>query len=170
VRAAYKSYSESSEILSMIDAARKHIEENPNRYIGWRRVKGKLKKTTFCYRAVKDAMKAAGVVSSDFVGGGEAKLAVAELSAVGFRNLLDDENVNEILQNSPEMAPKGAILVYDTVPRSGPSPAGHIEIKTEESGEDGYISVSETNAPTYGYAIPAQRRLIGVMMKNQTRI
>jgi hypothetical protein len=45
------------------------------------------------------------------------------------------------------------------------SKAGHIEIKTENSGVHGYISVSETNRPTYGYAIPAQRKLIGVLIK-----
>ena len=61
---------------------------------------------------------------------------MADLAGAGFTNLLDNENVKEILASNPQMAPKGAILVYDTVRGTKPSPAGHIEIKTEDSGID----------------------------------
>ena len=44
--------------------------------------------------------------------------------------------------------------------------AGHVEIKTQDSGIHGYISISERNEPTYGYQVPRHRQLIGVLIKD----
>lgn len=160
---AFFHYSTSPDVTAMITAARNHIRANPRRYI--RRVKGRRNPITLCYRAVKDAMRASGMVPSIFQGGAEARTGVTELKSVGFANLLENPDVRHLLENNPRMAPKGSILVYDTAPGARASRAGHIEIKTENSGTDGYISISETNRPTYGYRIPQVRRLIGVMFK-----
>jgi hypothetical protein len=105
------------------------------------------------------------MVPTSFQGGAQARTGVGELERVGFTNLLDNPDVRFLLENNPIMAPKGTILVYETAPGARASVAGHIEIKTQDSGQDGYISISETNRPTYGYRIPQVRRLIGVMYK-----
>jgi hypothetical protein len=160
---AFDQYANSKEVSEMIEAARKHIRDNPRRYI--RRVKGRKNPVTLCYRAVKDAMRASGMVPTSFQGGAQARAGVGELERVGFTNLLDNPEVKSLLENNPIMAPKGTILVYETAPGARASVAGHIEIKTQNSGQDGYISISETNRPTYGYIIPQVRRLIGVMYK-----
>lgn len=165
VKAAYAGYSESHDVSELITNARVHIRNNPRRYISRRKFKGKVKNITYCYRSIKEALREAGMVPVFFQGSGVASNGVKDLLSVGFTNLLDNENVKEILQNNPKMAPKGAILVYETVPGAKASSAGHIEIKTEDSGTDGYISISETQRPTYGYPIPAVRKLIGVMIK-----
>ena len=169
VKEAYKNYSESTDVIKMIAAARENIADNPGRYISRRKNNGKSKKMTFCYRAVKGAMRESGLVPSVFIGGGLAKNAVSDLKPIGFRNLLDDENVKDILKNNPRMAPKGSILVYETVPGAKASSAGHIEIKTDDAGSDGYISISETERPTYGYPVPQVRRLIGVLIRDRTK-
>lgn len=162
VQEAFRGYSEHEKVVSMIAEARQHIADKPNRYIS--RSKGGRKKT-FCYRAVKDAMRDSGMVPVVFTGSSVARNGVSDLKAVGFRNLLEDPNFKNIMKDDPKMAPKGAILVYETTKGSRASSAGHIEIKTENSGLDGYISISETDKPTYGYAIPSVRKLIGILVK-----
>jgi len=137
---------------------------------------------TYCYGAVKDALRAAGMLSEDYQCSGYARNAVVDFEnpRAGFKNLLDipqksDPNyetklaVNSMLVNRPDMAPKGSVLVYKTVPgakRTNGRPvdlAGHTEIKIGDVGEDLYISVSEKAVPTYGYSLVSQRTLIGVM-------
>jgi hypothetical protein len=161
VQAAFNNYSNSNKVITLVSKAREHLIGNPNRYI----VRTGGKKKTYCYRAVKEALRASGLVPIVFGGSTLARLGVSDLAGFGFRNLLDDPNFKNIIKDNPKMAPKGAILVYETTKGASLSEAGHIEIKTENSGVHGYISVSETNRPTYGYAIPAQRKLIGVLIK-----
>ncbi len=162
IRGGFDNYSNSPAVTTLIASARQNLRDNPGRYI--ERLPGKKKKT-FCYRAVKDALHDAKMVPSVYNGSNMARNGVTDLKGVGFKNLLDDARYASVLANKPVLAPKGSILVYDTPPRSTANIAGHIEIKTEHSGTEGYISISESRRPTYGYAIPAQRRLIGVMVK-----
>lgn len=161
IQEAFRNYSENERVVNMIFQARQHIADNPNRYI----IRANGRKKTYCYRAVKDAMRASGMLSVMFTGSSLAKKGVTDLKPHGFRNLLDDPNFRNIMKDDPKMAPKGAILVYETAKGAGVSPAGHIEIKTENSGINGYISVSETDRPTYGFAIPSKRKLIGILVK-----
>lgn len=72
----------------------------------------------------------------------------------------------EHLLTDPKMAPRGAILLY--VPHESiglcahiDGQRGHIEIKTADAGEHGYVSVSLSNRPAYGL----RRTLIGVYVK-----
>lgn len=105
------------------------------------------------------------------VGSAFAKDAVEDLSMYGFINILTDPRFAYIakeLENNPIMAPKGSLLVYETTEQGLEEKvheAGHIEIKSEEAGVGGYISVSITNVPTKPRKIPEQRILIGVMIK-----
>lgn len=161
IRALYSQYSESEKVTNLIKIARIHIKLNPKKYI--KKVNGTLK--TFCYRAVKEALAKSGMISALFGGSVKASDGVMELNNYGFRNLLDDKSIKSMLTDNPKMAPKGSILVYETAPGARVSIYGHIEIKTEHSGVDGYISISETSSPTYGYLIPQQRKLIGVLVK-----
>ncbi len=161
VQAAFSTYSSSDKVTKLVSKAREHLIGNPNRFI----VRSGGKKKTYCYRAVKEALRASGLVPVVFGGSSLARLGVNDLTGFGFRNLLDDPDFKNIIKDNPKMAPMGAILVYDTAKGASVSKSGHIEIKTENSGFHGYISVSETNRPTYGYAIPAQRKLIGVLIK-----
>lgn len=161
VQQAFSAYSEHAKVVNMIAQARQHIADKPGRYIS--RANGRKK--TYCYRAVKDAMRDSGMVPVMFTGSSVARNGVKDLEPFGFRNLLDDPNFNNIMKDDPKMAPKGAILVYETTKGARASVAGHIEIKTENSGVDGYISISETDKPTYGYPIPSKRKLIGVLVK-----
>jgi hypothetical protein len=176
---AFSGYSNSDAIDDLIRAARQHIEDNPHRYI-IRKPNGRVQ--TYCYGAVKDALRAAGMLTGGYNCSGYARNCVNDLEdkRAGFRNLLDlpsknDPNyetkmaINSMLVNHPEMAPKGTILVYRTVPGAKRSNgkavdmAGHTEIKVGDVGEDLYISVSEKDVPTYGYSLVTQRNLIGVM-------
>lgn len=167
----FKDYSTDPRILRLIEEARENLRTRS--YVE-RRVNPVTKKVsymTFCYRAVKEALLESGLVRH-YLPSGEARFAVEDLRRAGFRNLLDHPNYAQLLTNSPRLAPKGTVLVYRNNPNyvacSGcprPSSAGHTEIKTQDAGRDGYISVSETHRATYGYRIPQHRLLIGVMYK-----
>jgi hypothetical protein len=176
---AFASYSSSEMVTELIRIAREQIAVNPDRYIV-RRANGRVQ--TYCYGAVKDALRGSGMVPADFTGGRFAYNAVVDLAVpeAGFKNLLDmprrgEPNyeaklaVSSMLQNNPSMAPPGSILVYRTVNGARRSngrpvdPAGHTEIKIGAVGEDLYISVSEKDVPTYGYSLVTQRTLVGVM-------
>ncbi|MGZ3691204.1 MAG: hypothetical protein ACXVAX_06860 [Pseudobdellovibrio sp.] len=162
IKAHFSSYSDSDIVKFMITSARDDLRLYPNRYVV--NLRGHKKKT-FCYRAVKDALRAAAMIPNNYNGTKYAYNGVKDLKAAGFKNLLDDHQFGLMLANRPILAPKGAVLVYETPKGSKANSAGHIEIKSEDSGIDGYISISESQKPTYGYAIPSQRRLIGVMIK-----
>lgn len=168
----FNSYSYHVRVQDMIAAAREHIRLDPDRYKEYRRNRrtGRTRVIAYCYRAVKDAMRASGMVPETFTGSGVARDAEVDLVTplYGFRDLLQDPIYREILRNNPRMAPKGALLVYRTT-RNAPrriSRAGHIEIKTEDSGIHGYISISERPEPTYGYHVPNHRELTGVLIKD----
>jgi len=174
---AFAGYSSSETVNELIQIARDQIADNPGRYIV-RRENGRVQ--TYCYGAVKDALRGSGMVPEDFTGTRYARNAVEDLGEAGFANLLDlpprgdpqyeaKMAINSMLVNNPAMAPRGTILVYRTVNGAVRSngravdPAGHTEIKTLDVGDDGYISVSEKTVPTYGYSLATQRTLIGVM-------
>lgn len=176
---AFVGYSNSAAINDLIRLAREQIELNPKKYI-IRKINGKVQ--TYCYAAVKDALKAAGMLPNDYSCSRFARNGVMDLQdpSVGFKNLLDlpvkgevhyetKLAINSMLVNNPSMAPKGAVLVYSTIDGAVKSngkpvdPAGHVEIKIGEVGKDLYISVSEKEVPTYGYSVLTQRTLIGVM-------
>lgn len=96
-------------------------------------------KTWYCWRYVKNALLAAGVVSSR-PSSAWAKQAGEELcQKYGFVKL----NIND-----PRKAPVGAVIVY-----GGPD-AGHVELRTEH----GYVS--DFISPT-----PYDRPLVGVYVK-----
>jgi len=95
--------------------------------------------TWFCWRYVKDALMASGVVSVR-PQTAWAKQAGQELSGrFGFRKLQ---------MTDPRRAPVGAVIVY------GGEDAGHVEIRTN----DGYVSdfVSHT---------PYPRPVLGIYVK-----
>ena len=101
--------------------------------------RAKPEKTWYCWRYVKNALLAAGVVSSRPVTAW-AKQAGEELCKYhGFVQLRIKD---------PRKAPIGSVIVY------GGSDAGHVEIRTK----DGYVSdfVSKT---------PYPRPLVGVFIK-----
>lgn len=166
---AFNQYSNSETTQEMISKARAHIRANPRAYIQRVKRNGRWTTRTLCYRAVKDAMRDSGMVPRSFQGSRHARDGDRDLEALRspeFVNLMDDPEVRSLLENNPAMAPKGTILVYENAPGlSRPSPSGHIEIKTTDSGTHGYISISESSRPTYGFAIPRVRRLTGVMYR-----
>ena len=173
IRDRFRSYSDNVLIVRLIEEARQNLKVKS--YIE-RRVDPVTKAVTYafyCYRAVKEALQGAGLVRS-YLAGGEARESIQPLIRAGFKNLFDDADYARQMIANPRFAPMGAILVYANNPsfdvkscrsRCKSSSAGHIEIKTAEAGLDGYISVSESYQPTYGYPVPAQRQLIGVMVK-----
>ncbi len=96
---------------------------------------------SLCWRAVKEALLASGVISS-YPKSVNAKDAGQELmSSYGFKRL----SVRD-----PFKAPLGSVLVY-----GASRAAGHVEIRTK----DGFVS--DFKSP-----IPSRRPLIGVYAKN----
>ena len=164
---AFTMYSNSEVVDEMIAQARAHIAANPRAYIKRVKVRGRWVTRTLCYRAVKDAMRDSNMVSSDFAGTVHARDAGDDLEILRsqeFVNLMDNPEVRSLLEDNPAMAPRGTILVYEnTNPNvEPPSKSGHVEIKTTDAGTHGYISISESSTPTYGFPIPSVRRLTGV--------
>ena len=166
---AFSNYSNSEIVDEMISQARAHIAANPRAYIKRVKVNGHWVNRTLCYRAVKDAMRDSNMVPRNFYGTRHARDTERDLvglSSPEFINLMDDPDVRSLLENNPAMAPKGTILVYENAPGlTRPSASGHVEIKTTDSGTHGYISISESNRPTYGFPIPRVRRLTAVLYR-----
>ncbi len=174
IRDRFRSYSDNVLIVRLIQEARQNLRVKS--YVE-KRVDPVTKAVSyafFCYRAVKEALQGAGLVRN-YLAGGEARESIQPLIRTGFKNLFDDAAYARLMAANPRFAPMGSILVYANNPsfdvntcrsRCRSSTAGHIEIKTAEAGLDGYISVSESFQPTYGYPVPAQRQLIGVMVKS----
>lgn len=171
---AFTKYSNSETVEEMISQARAHIAANPRAYIQRVKVRGRWTNRTLCYRAVKDAMRDSGMVPRSFQGSRHARDTARDLEALRspeFVNLMDDPDVRNLLENNPAMAPKGTILVYENAPGlTRPSPSGHVEIKTTDSGTHGYISISESGSPTYGFPIPRVRRLTGVLYRRDLAV
>lgn len=117
-----------------------------------------------CYRYVKKALLAGPLVST-YPPGAKAKDAMVDLKNQGMVNLLDDPQWKQKI-SGPKDAPKGAILVYS---HSRKNRAGHIEIKTGDGHEGGYVSDFYQKTPILGNenAGMASRRyqLIGVFVK-----
>ncbi|MEA3208786.1 MAG: hypothetical protein QOE70_1843 [Chthoniobacter sp.] len=104
--------------------------------------RAKAHSTSCCWRYVKTALLAAGVVDS-YPKTAYAKQAAKELpQSYGFKKL----SIRD-----PNRAPVGSVLVY------GGNDAGHVEIRTAR----GYVS--DFSSPT-----PYARPLIGVYVKPQT--
>lgn len=129
-----------------------------------------------CYRKVKDSMAAGGLIPS-WYDDLAAKNAVHTLQRAPRRyiNLLDHEPYRSEI-TSPSQAPRGAILVYENVPRSNAAcrrrsrSCGHIEIKMGNPGQPGYISDYKGNTAINETPASFTRRgplyrLIGVMVR-----
>ncbi len=176
-----RNYSDSKEVARMIDWAMKNKSTSSRR---------------LCYRTVKEAMATqCGPPRDDYVcknpfapeGGKKgpgnnlmktvstewadsyALSAKTRLKKDGFINLLEIEPYKTQMR-SPSQAPKGAVLVYSSgIPCGNVSDCGHIEIKTGNSGEKGYVSdfylpdaINETpRARRYG----SNYKLVGIMIK-----
>ena len=118
--------------------------------------------TGYCYRYVKHALDHSGLASG-YLTGVSAMHAGRRLKAEGFSNLLDTPEWKAKVKD-PSLAPKGAILVY-----SG-GPNGHIEIKTGNGREGGYVSDYYSDEPRTGFALAGrERKLIGVYVKKGVR-
>ncbi len=103
------------------------------------RQRAEPKMTWYCWRYVKDALLAAGLVSSRPTSAW-AKQAGDELcSKFGFVKL----NIRD-----PRKAPVGAVVVY------GGADAGHVELRTESGFVSDFVS-----------ATPYPRPLVGVFVK-----
>lgn len=150
-------YSASAQVRRTIDYALRHKTARSRRR---------------CYRSVKDALVAGGLIRSWY-----SDLAAANakntLKQRGFVNLLEREPYRSQI-TSPSQAPKGAVLVYSSGTPCGRGASrvadcGHVEIKVGGPGEPGYVSdyrsetaINETpRARRYG----SNYRLIGVMVK-----
>lgn len=151
-----------------------------------------------CYKYVKDALLKA-LVTNPRLSGGYAKDASAQLEKQGFVNLLDpsqlkgtyleNKNLSQLITN-PNLAPKRAILVYEPTDPDRmvrrcktnsqtkrkrcywDEDAGHIEIKTAESGKGGFVSdyysdKSRVGDPRNNENLMANkdRKLVGVYYK-----
>jgi len=92
-----------------------------------------------CWRYVKEALLAAGAVSS------YPKTALAKQAA---NELVENHGFKKLPVNDPYAAPIGAVLVY------GGKGAGHVEIRNKT----GFVS-------DFRAAVPSKRKLIGVYAK-----
>lgn len=165
----YAKYSKDPKTAKMIAFA-KEKKLGPEEYS-----KTKLK---WCYRYVKNALLHAKLTSKRLEGA-LARNSGDKLRAEGFINIMEDPKFSGKI-TSPSQAPKGAILVYEPNPvtrltrtlddkgkKSILAPdAGHIEIKTEDVGVDGYVSeYYSKNARTGKGLVSEDRKLIGIYVK-----
>ncbi|MES3038167.1 MAG: hypothetical protein V4736_09695 [Bdellovibrionota bacterium] len=178
IETAMRSYSGSPQVRRLIQTARNNIEGgNASKYIRktWSPKLQKYVVQTKCYRAVKDALIDSDLVSPNFAAGSlPAREGKQYLLKEGFTDLLQHPKFKNLVAN-PDMAPTGAILVYEGTNYTAAQIAkgqnyGHIEIKTARSGEGGYISFNKTIVAANGMATsrngnPPRRKLIGVMVK-----
>lgn len=145
-----------------------------------------------CYRYVKEALFKASVTNPK-LSGGYAKDASAELEKQHFVNLLDpsqlkgtyleNKNLSQLITN-PNLAPKRAILVYEPTDPDRKvrrcktnsetkrkrcywdQDAGHIEIKTAESGKGGFVSdYFSEKSRTGDSMVNKDRKLVGIYYK-----
>ncbi|MCB9026880.1 MAG: hypothetical protein H6625_11215 [Bdellovibrionaceae bacterium] len=146
LEAAIKSYSSSDQVKNMIHYAMR---------------KKKRASAGVCYMFVKNALLASGLTAKRS-GERRAKNAGSSLKAEAYINLMDEPDWKNRIK-SPYDAPKGAILVYN----GGPS--GHIEIKTGDIGEGGFVSDYYSPNARTGISknknVGRGRRLIGVYIK-----
>lgn len=144
-------YSEGKQIKNSINYAMRNKYKHSQKY---------------CYRGVKRALLAGGIVKK-YPPGGHAKQAVRDLKAQGLINMLDNPAYKKLIK-SPDDAPKGAIIVY----ANNTKESGDIQIKTDWGSSGGYVSdfysgSSYLNSPKARRYARAGKpyRIIGVMMK-----
>lgn len=124
-----------------------------------------------CYRSVKKALLASKLIPNHY-----SDLAAINskesLKKFGFINMLESEPYKSQIGSNPNLAPKGAVLVYSSGIPCGPvKDCGHVEIKTGDLGKPGVVSdyysdypISKTPAAMkYG----TQYKLVGVMIKTE---
>jgi hypothetical protein len=180
---SFATYSNSRSVSKMVAASSAHIYtvnqrgRRTLRYVHWVRHGRHMTKQTLCWRAVKDALISSGLVDGDFgSNSGYAFQARQNLLDEGFRDLLADPRTRAVMRN-PDMAPKGAVLVYQDSrgtsmvvhSRHGSSHKmlpGHVEIKTASSGVGGYISINKQQRAAYGEFAQGRRRLVAVMVQD----
>lgn len=125
-----------------------------------------------CYRSVKKALLASKLIPhyySDLA----ALNSKNTLKKFGFVNILDAEPYKSQISNNPNLAPKGAVLVYSSgIPcggANGVTDCGHVEIKIDDAGKAGFVS--DYYSPFAINQTPAARRygsnykLVGVLIK-----
>ncbi|MCK6597311.1 MAG: hypothetical protein L6Q37_03020 [Bdellovibrionaceae bacterium] len=163
------------------------VKSRINQSIKYAKEHRKSQSIGYCYRYVKEALLQSGLTKKRLEGV-YPKNSDEVLKKEGYKNLLDPKQLEKTrLQNvnfsklidHPNLAPKGAILVYgptdknkivkycdrDKANRVIPSTckwgqdAGHIEIKTEDSGKGGFVS-------DYFH----QRARTGDSMRNKDRV
>lgn len=134
-----------------------------------------------CYRYVKEALACAPrgrrgngeCLNNSWFASGAARNAVTDLKRSengGFVNLLEYDRFRNM---TATQAPKGAVLVYSSGVPCRPHDArdcGHVEIKTNGPGEDGYVSDFYLPDPiNYTARVRSRGRtgyqLIGIMIK-----
>lgn len=123
-----------------------------------------------CYRVVKEALanqtkrgKGPGNnLIPKWFASQKAKNAVTDLKKYGFINLLENNEYQSIKDN-PRLAPKGAVLVYQTKHHRW----GHIEVKMDagENSRFGFDMVN--NKPITESRRGKNYKLIGVLIKPQ---
>ncbi len=116
-------------------------------------VKESYDSISYCYKYVKIALQASGMVNT-YLSGIPAKDAGSELEKQGFVNLLDDANHG---LTSPHDAPRGAVIVYDVTDNSK---YGHIEIYDGEKYFYSDFSTENSRVTTSGYK-PLPRSMEG---------
>lgn len=175
-----------------LSASEKQYNQKMQNALSYAMKKREKSSTGYCYRYVKDALFEGGITLPR-LSGAYAKNASSQLENQGFKNLLNpehlqnsklkNENMKELLKN-PNLAPKGAILVYEPNPKNRivwvckenektkikkcgwDQDAGHIEIKTKESGLGGYVSdYYNEKARTGKSMVTADRKLVGIYYK-----
>jgi hypothetical protein len=142
-------YSEHSKVRKMLDTA----------------IKSKrLRSTGYCFRYVKRALQAAGLVP-DTLPGTSAKDAGPTLKKRGFVNLMEMAPWKDKIQ-SPFDAPTGAVLVY------AGGRHGHIELRSDKP--DGFVSDYFSESARTGDSEDglsgSGRALIGVYIKPGSEI
>ncbi len=173
-----------SALQRLVDASMTNLDEVIEKYSASPKVqkmidfalrKKKPSSTGFCYRSVKEALYnkkgGNGLISAKPPDRAAIQAKDTLEKKFGFVNLLDVEPYKSELK-SPSDAPKGAILVYSSGRRCGKVPdCGHVEIKTGEPGEPGYVSdyYSKTaiNETPFALRFGTKYKLIGVMIKGR---
>ncbi len=126
--------------------------------------------TSYCYRYVKNALLASGMIRSR--PDGNANIAVEGLKSKGMINMLDNPTYRAIINGDPRKAPKGAVIIYGNNGRKPPH-WGDTQIKTTSGYGDTKFVSDFVSSNTYLASPKAQRarrddipyRIIGVMIK-----
>jgi len=140
----------------------KHVEST----ISFAMKKKYAKSQAYCYRAVKQALVAGGVVKK-YPPGEHAKQAVHDLKDQGLINMLDNPEYKKIIKTADD-APKGAVIVY----ANNTKESGDTQIKKDWGSEGGFVNDFYSNN-SFLESPKARRydragkpyKIIGVMIK-----